>query len=184
MIENAYKTWLQNPVDMKHVKEVETKYGPMESQFDKLQKYFNDKMTQVSEIKSGIDFYLKAISNEPGNAMKTSERLDRIYERQHKLIGILEKITNILNDYNNQRVAWLKFFMGMKEETTSDRKVVKTKSTKKENHKRNFKYRFSDPSLLNKTDILIQLDLFLIFTIEKKKISENKSFANQKMFFS
>ncbi|XP_031624090.1 uncharacterized protein LOC116341273 [Contarinia nasturtii] len=142
-IEKSYKNWAKNPVDAHHLKQINLDYPTMKSKFDNWQKTFIDEMKAADVLRDEIKAYFngansifKTLLNEPHNASETAEKyvdgiLDGILVRHYRLIKKLESAADVLQKYNNERVIWTEFIIGMRAKLESDPKPVELKQKKK-----------------------------------------------------
>lgn len=115
----------------------------MKSKFNNWQQIFNDDIKEADvlrdEIKAhfnGANSIFKTLLKEPDNASETAEKyvdgvLDSILVRHYRLIRKLESAVDVLHRYNNERIIWAEFLIGMRTALDSDPKPVELKPKKK-----------------------------------------------------
>lgn len=129
----SYQHWLKNSVDANHLKQIEIDYPEMKSQFEQWQKDFTAYMTTTDELRKEIKKKLDS-SNAKALVIRTTfgnnadkqinEILNYILGKQSTLAENLKNAEKVLAKYNDERIKWAQFLIGMRATLNSDPKPV------------------------------------------------------------
>lgn len=138
----SFEHWIKNPTDLKHVRMVAADLKVMSAQYETHNVIFNNEMKKINEIKFGFSALIKLANASFNKLLQTKHPnetnqfieelrpiLDRIYKQQTHLLDSHDNVLEILKKYNDQRMEWAEFLIGMKETIISHRNEVK--ATKK-----------------------------------------------------
>lgn len=128
-----YRQWECKPARKKHIQRVECSIKLMASEFQKLNEEFNEIMAEVNtarecleELRIAVDHSFNKLLN--STKPKQAERiiiseikpmLNIIHKQQKDLGEKLKFVTEILTDYNTQRLIWAQFLIGMRSKLPS-----------------------------------------------------------------
>lgn len=138
--DESFKNWLENPTDSIHIQRIETDLNAMIIQYNQTLVTFNNELEAsvdvskgiVAEIKQANALFDKLLKQRDVNQAKVivgevSNILDKIPTRESVLIRNLRDVKSALYKYNNQRVIWAEFLIGMRETLDSPSKPVEAK---------------------------------------------------------
>lgn len=135
--DKSYQNREKNNVNKKLVKQVENDVDTMRSAYDTAQTKIKEGITAVNETQSvfneniiKIDSLLGKLckSTKPKEAKEIVGELLKIVgkavKRKKRLAEQLEKLRDVVKDYNKQRTAWAELLIGMRTKLISDPKKV------------------------------------------------------------
>lgn len=130
---NAFKKWEDRPVDVKQLQQIKTVLNCMEEEFKKLKDKFKNYTDTAVRVKKNIQLdlgfaksLLNNISKTKRSAVKASMKkelkpiVERLLHQQIKLIATLRNVILILFSYNEQRIIWAEFLIGMRNSPNVD----------------------------------------------------------------
>lgn len=143
----SFKNWKRNPTDQKHVQRVKNELASMKSEYDQCNTHFNKQLRAIVESRAKIEtmissvnesikyllniketeqsYYYDSIVSKPVKEIAITSM--KIYSDQTAFMTKLEKLRDLLKDYNKKRVKWSEFLIGMRETLVSEPKPVELK---------------------------------------------------------
>lgn len=137
----SFKNWNSNPANVEHIKRVQSELSSMKQKYLVLHETFNVQMKPLLEI-------IATIGSETEGAHSLFEKIVAAYspnkmlediEKLHPILkGIIDVYTlnadlpqkllnvrNALQSYNEQRIKWAEFVIGMRQTPSGEKKRVK-----------------------------------------------------------
>lgn len=133
----SFKNWDHNPVDQAHVQQVVNDIGIMRSKYDELHGPFIVEMNAIygvdvnfaSDIDLANSLFDRLLAST--NALEIRKLVEdslqvtiRMADRRKTRMTTLEHVRNILKDYNQWRIIWAEFIIGMRQTLSSERHLV------------------------------------------------------------
>lgn len=128
-IGNSFEKWIQNPVDAEHIQRVMNHLEHMKSKYGELNKKFIEKIDVLLKVKTNIGTDMLGISKLFEKLLKTSNSehaltkflleeivtyTAKIFDQQIQTLKTLVEIRETLDKYNEQRVKWAEYLIGMR----------------------------------------------------------------------
>ncbi|XP_031637120.1 uncharacterized protein LOC116349709 isoform X2 [Contarinia nasturtii] len=131
---DSYKQWIENAIDKQQMRSLDSKIS-----FHILPVYvkfigkFREELNDIKMGRRSIDANIESI-NTMYNSLyfdKTNEEIEHLSHAviemsplYTKFVETLRKLKNFLKEFNNQRVAWVEYFIGMRKKLGGDRTPV------------------------------------------------------------
>lgn len=136
--EDSFRAWLQNPAKTAQIKRIRTDFYVMQKTYDALLKCFNEEIKAMREITAGLKPKLEQANHLFVNLLESRDSktakefieqvipiLDEITRDKEDVFLNIENVQKILDYYNEQRLTWVEFLIGIKTALPSYPKEVK-----------------------------------------------------------
>lgn len=128
----SFEQWVHKSTDTKHVQQVENNLESMKSKFNEFHQKFNYFMITADKLRASIKTDIASVNSLYENLSKTRESktvaqmtekvewiTDIVVYEQTNLIATLRNVICVLFNYNEQRITWAEFLIGMRNSPTS-----------------------------------------------------------------
>ncbi|XP_031623351.1 uncharacterized protein LOC116340807 [Contarinia nasturtii] len=134
--EESYEQWNKDPIKSDLVERVENAAASMESGYKAFQFKFDADMKSAEDLRKTIQTDLNAVkslfeellNSKPAQATKIFDKVKplilRITTQQLQLIALLKKVSDLLQQYNIERVKWADVIVGIRKAPTAPRKQL------------------------------------------------------------
>lgn len=136
--DSSFKNWLRNPTNVDHMKKVKNTLGSMKTEYDQLHEKFKRELNEVNVERANIEKNVEAVNNlmekffhtkvnrqiADGLSGDLSNLVYGVETLRNSLIEKLKNVIKTLEEYNQKRIIWAEFLIGMRDTLTTQPKAV------------------------------------------------------------